>query len=75
MEKAEDQILSFCRLLCTYQGDLEVKQLNESPIIFEIKVRKEEVAEIRKYLGVLQAIAAHASGLMCDQFEMIILGK
>lgn len=75
MEKAEEQILSFLRLLCTYPDDLEIKHFAENAAVFEIRVRQEEVAEVRKYLGVLQAIVAHASGLMCDQFEVRIFQK
>jgi len=75
METAEEQILKFLRLLCTYPDDIDVQQTNERTAIFEIKVRNEEVSEVNKYLEVIQAIVAYATGLLCDQFEVRISGK
>jgi hypothetical protein len=75
MGEAENKILQFLRLLSNYPEDVVIKQANERVLVFEIIVRSEDMTQINKYLGVIQAIVAYETGLLCEQFEVRIFGK
>ena len=75
MEPAEDHILKFVRLLSLNPNEITVRRTVGEKTIFEISIPSDEANEANTFLGVIQAIVAYTTGLLCDQFEVKLLGK
>ena len=75
MKTAEDEILRFVQPLASQSQEVKVEKIDGDPVVFQVTISKNDLAEVSSMLKVIQAIAGYSSGLTYGQFEVKILTK
>jgi predicted RNA-binding protein YlqC (UPF0109 family) len=73
MQSAEQQILSFVKVLVNDPDQVRVKSTAGNPVVVEIRACRDDLAELQAKEHAIRTICSSASGLRKEQFLLKFL--
>lgn len=73
MRSASDEILNFIKVLANYPNQVQVTKIEGNPVIIEIKVAKDDFANIKSKEHAIMTICISTAGLKKGQCLLKII--
>ena len=73
MRSEKNEILTFIQVLANHPGQVKVRRIEGTPVIFEIRACKEDLADLESKEQAIQVIVKSA-GLKKERFVLKFIG-